>query len=434
MNNSPNPSFSTSSSSSSASASPGSFVHRPGFAVFYDFTAQAPHPGDKRKIVGMVQARSSVYALAKVKRMGFKRPQLRLNVSQTMQSGFGWITRADFDLKDKARLFETVGKRLQRDGSLVSALESAQEYLQDGRLKGAVAILAAQINDGQPLYAAMQTAGFTLRDAMVVRALSESGNAHQAFTDLAAEARARHQRDAALGSALRMPMLMMVALYLALPAFFLGLGPKIMTFFKRLGSQNSNVPEAIQSIYALVDWVNMHVQVASMAYLALGIAAIALWKSPLWASLALRIKAFRDLALKSEHASLWSVYGLMYAAGIPGQDICAVLRPATQMKSTAESLARMSKRLAAGSDDRDAVQSAGFPKFVVSGYRAARDSGSLSDGLKSFTAMLNEDIEMLTQQTKAWLQLVSIALMSFSVMGVFYVVYYPIAGTVLNSL
>lgn len=405
-----------------------------GFAMYWDFVAMPAHSGDKRKVNGLVQASSQVYALSRVKRMGFKRPQVRINLWQTITSGFGWLVREDFDLRDKARLYETLGKRLQRDGSLIAALESAQQYLQDGRLKGAVAILAAQINDGQPLHASMQTAGFTLRDAMVVRALSESGNAHQAFTDLAAEARARYQRDTALGSALRMPMLMLLALYLALPAFFLGLGPKVMQFFKRMGTQNTSIPDSIKSIYALVDWVNLHLELATMVYVAMGLGAVILWRSSLWSTLALKIKAFRELSLKSEHASLWSVYGLMYAAGIPGQDICTVLRPAAQLKQTNEALTRMSKRLAAGSDDREAVQSAGFPQFVVSGYRAARDSGSLSDGLKSFTAMLNEDIEMLTQQTKAWLQLVSIFLMSGAVMGVFYVVYYPVAGTVLNSL
>ena len=80
------------------------------------------------------------------------------------------------------------------------------------------------------------------------------------------------------------------------------------------------------------------------------------------------------------------------------------------------------------------MQSAGFPKFVVSGYRAARDSGSLPDGLKSFTGMLNEDIEMLTAQTKAWLQLMSLLIMALAVMGIFYVVYFPIVGPALNSL
>jgi type II secretory pathway component PulF len=407
---------------------------RQGFAMYWDFTAQASNAGGKRKIQGMVQARSEGYALGRVKRMGFKRPQVRVNAMQTLSSGFGWIVHSDFDLRDKARLYETLGKRLQRDGSLLAALDSAQEYLQDGRLKGAVAILAAQVNDGQPLHAAMQTAGFSLRDSMVVRALSESGNAHQAFTDLAAEARTRYQRDTALSSALRMPILMMLVLYLALPAFFLGLGPKIIKFFKRLGTQNTNIPDSIKIIYGLVDWVNANVQIAALIYIAMGLGAIALWKSSIWSTLALKIKAFRDLSLKSEHASIWSVYGLMYAAGIPGQDICTVIKPATQLRSTSEALARMSKRLAAGSDDRDAVQSAGFPKFVVAGYRAARDSGSLSDGLKSFSAMLNEDIELLTAQTKAWLQLMSLVIMAFAVLGIFYVVYYPIAGPVLNSL
>ncbi len=406
-----------------------------GFNLYWSFTASPASAGDKRKVQGLVQASSEVFALARVKRMGFKRPKVHLNVLQTLSSGFGWLPRADFDLRDKARLYETLGRRLKREGSLITALESAQEYLQDGRLKAAVALLAAQISDGQPIFAAMQTAGFTLRDAMVVRALGESGNAHQAFTDLAAEARTRHQRQSALGSALRMPKVMLSLLYaVVMPGFFLLLGPKIIKFFAQLGAHNINIPEPIQAIYALVGWVNANLALAAMLHIALGVGAVLLWNSPVWSMLALRIKAFRDLALKSEHASIWSVYGLMYSAGIPAQDICAVLRPAAQLPSTERSLSRMGKRLAAGGDDRDAVESAGFPKFVVSGYRAARDSGSLAEGLQSFTVMLGEDIEMLTASTKGWLQLLSLLIMAAVVVMIFYIVYYPIAGPVLKTL
>lgn len=415
---------------------PGPFNNpQKGFNFFWSFRAQPKNITDKRKIEGTIQAPSAIYAIARVKRMGFVRPQVQLNIELTVLSGFGWIVAADFDLRDKARLYETIGRRLQRDGSLITALESSLDYLQDGRLKGAVAIMVAQINDGgQQIHEAMQAAGFTVRDAMVVRALSQSGSAFQAFTDLAAEAKARHHRNTALDSAMRMPILMLIGVYLALPAFFLGLGPRIAQFFKRLGAQNANIPDGVKAIYALVDWVNANLSAATVLYAAIGLAGFVLWNSSFWTHVAMRIKAFRELALKAEHASIWSVFSLMYAAGIPAEDICNVLRPTSRLPATSEALRRMSKRLAAGGTDREAIQSAGFPKFVVSGYRSAHESGSLSEGLKSFTSMLNEDIELLTAQTKGWLQLLSLLIMAATVLGVFYIVYYPIAGPILNSL
>jgi len=405
-----------------------------GFNFYWRFKASPQSSRDRKKVEGIVQAKTSIVAVSKIKKMGFSRPQVRIDIEQSIRSGFGWLPSNDFDLRDKARLYETLSRRLQRDGSLVSALESAQEYLSDGRLKASVAILASQVNDGQPLHKAMVDSGFPIRDSMVVKGLSESGQSYQAFHDLSVESKARHQREQALSAAMRMPIAMLTAVYFALPAFFLGLGPRIATFFKRLGSQNTNIPDSIKTIYAAVDWVNLNIPAATLLWLSMGFASVILWKSSLWTSLSMRIKAFRDLAFKAEHASIWSVYGLMYSAGIPAQDICLVLRPTARLPQTSDALRRMSRRLAAGGDDREAIQAAGFPKFVVTGYRAARDSGALGEGLKSFTLMLNEDIEQLTAQTKAWLQIFSLVIMAMTVLGVFYIVYYPIAGPILKSL
>lgn len=406
---------------------------RRGLNFFWEFKATSKESSSK-KIVGLVRAPNKLIALTQVKRMGFLRPTVKLELENSIKSGFGWMPPSDFNLREKARLYETIGQRLKRDGSLITALESAQDYLQDGRLRGAVAVLAAQVTDGHPVYQSMVSAGFTMRDAMVVRALAESGQMHSAFTDLGAEARTRHERDSALKSALRMPAIMVGAVLLALPVFFFGLGPKISLFFKRLGSQNTNIPDNIKSIYALVEWVNLNPIISIAIWIAIGIGAVIIWNSSLWTQLSMRIKAFRDLAEKSDHASIWSVYGLMYNAGIPPQDVCDVLRPTARLPKTADALKRMSRRLAAGSDDRDAIESAGFPRFVVSGYRAAKDSGSVAEGLKSFTLMMNEDITMLTQQTKAWLQILSLVISALTVLGVFYIVYYPIAGPILKSL
>jgi type II secretory pathway component PulF len=401
------------------------------FNLTWRFVAQQ-RDGGQRKTTGLVQAPNAVMATTQVKRMGFIKPVVRPDVGQSLSSGLGFITPMDFDLRDKARLFETLGKRLQLGAPITTSLETAQEYVQDGRLKAALATMSAQIQDGQPTHTAMINAGFVPRDAMVVRALSESGQTFQAFLDLAAEAKARAQRTKALDSALRMPKIMMVVLFAALPAFFLLMGPQMLKTFKQLGP-TVNIPPSIQSIYSSVEWVNAHVELAAVMYLTLIAATVALWTSSLWTHVAMRIKTFRDLSLKSEHASIWSVYAMMYAAGIAPQNICDILRPTAKLPSSEQALKRMSKRLRAGGDDAAAVSAAGFPTFVVAGYKAARDSGSLSEGLKSFTAMLGEDIEVLTEQAQQWLQIVSLMLMSAGVMGMFFLMYYPIAGVALSN-
>lgn len=422
----------SSASTRTPNRSPTRTPNRPsGFNLTWRFVAQS-RDGGQRKATGLVQAPSTVMATTRVKRMGFIKPRISLDLGHTLSSGLGYTTPKDFDLRDKARLFETLGKRLKLGAPITTSLESAQEYVQDGRLKSALAVMSAQIQDGQPIHVAMINAGFNSRDAMVVRALSDSGQTFQAFLDLAAEAKARSQRNKALDSALRMPKIMVVVLLAALPAFFLLMGPQMLKSFKQLGP-TVNIPESIRSIYALVEWVNTHTDVAAIAYVALIAATVALWTSSLWTHLAMRIKTFRDLSLKSEHASLWSVYGLMYAAGIPPQDICEVLRPTTKLSTTEAALRRMGKRLRAGGDDAAAVAAAGFPSFAVSGYKAARDSGSLSDGLQSFTAMLNEDIEVLTEQAQQWLQIASLFLMSAGVLGMFFLMYYPVAGVALSN-
>jgi type II secretory pathway component PulF len=404
-----------------------------GFCLHWKFAATSRQSGGK-KIEGLVSATTSSKAIARVKRMGFSRPSVSVDFSASLKTGFGWLVKQDFELREKGRLYRTLGQRLKRDGSLVAALESAQDYLEDGRLKGAVAVLAAQIIDGHPVHESMLTAGFPSRDAMVVRALGESGAMHKAFTDLSAEALARHARNTALSSALRMPIIMVFVVFMALPAFFFGLGPKMSEFFAKLGTRSSSIPDDIKAIYELVALANANVAAAVSIWLGLGVFGLLLWHSPVWANLAMRVKTLRDLTEKSEHAAMWSVFGLMYGAGIPSQDICETLRPACKLERNKVSLRRMARHLAAGADDGDAVASSGFPRFVVSGYRAAKDSGAISEGLASFAELLNEDIQVLTEKTKALMQLLSLIIMSLTVLGVFYIVYYPIAGPALNSL
>ncbi|MBD8051080.1 type II secretion system F family protein [Limnohabitans radicicola] len=401
----------------------------------YAFTALPANAGPAtRRVSALVKATSRIAAAGKIRRMGLTKPRIELALGQTLQDGAGLLSPPkDFDLREKSRLFDTIGRRLQRGGGIIQALESAVDYLSDGRLKSAVALTNAQIQLGQDVGQAMRTAGFNVRDCMVIQALGESGAMHKAFTDLAADAKTRLARARSLESALRMPAIMLVALYLMIPAFLLGLAPKIAVFFARLDTKFS-LPDSVTAIYALSAWAVKNISAYAVLWTVLGIAALALARSSLWSSLAMRIDFVRDLVQKREHAALWSAYSVMYAAGIPPMDALDVLADTTTLPQTRQALTRMAKRIRGGATEVAAIAASTLPEFVLSGYKAASESGSTSEGLAIFASMLDEDAQIMTERAKAALEVGSMVLMAAIVLLTGYIVYYPIAGPMLQSL
>jgi type II secretory pathway component PulF len=401
----------------------------------YSFSALPANAGPAtRRVTALVKAPNSIAAGAKIRRMGLTKPRIRLAIGQTVQDGGGLLpSPKDFELREKSRLFDTLGRRLQRGGGIIQALESAVDYLSDGRLKSAVALANAQIQLGQDVGEAMRVAGFNLRDCMIIKALGESGNMHKAFTDLATDAKTRLTRARSLESALRMPAVMLVALYLMIPAFLLGLAPRIAVFFSRLDTK-FRLPDSVTAIYDFSAWAVKNSSVYAMLWIGLGIGAVLLIKSSIWSTLAMRIDFVRDLVQKREHAALWSAYSVMYASGIPPMDALDVLAETVNLPQTRQALTRMSKRIRGGATEISAIAASGLPEFVISGYKAAAESGSTSEGLSIFASMLDEDAQIMTERAKTALEIGSLVLMATIVLITGYIVYYPIAGPMLQSL
>jgi len=401
----------------------------------YSFTALPTNAGPAtRRVSALVKAPNRIAAGAKIRRMGLSKPRIQLALGQTIQDGAGLLPPPkDFDLREKSRLFDTLGRRLLRGGGIIQAFESAVDYLSDGRLKSAVALATAQIQLGQDVGEAMRVAGFNRRDCMVIKALAESGSMHKAFTDLAADAKTRLARSRSLESAMRMPMVMLAALYLMIPAFLLGLAPKIAVFLSRLDTK-FRLPDSVIAIYDLSAWAVKNTNAYAVLWIALGVATIMLIKSSIWSHLAMRIDFVRNLIEKREHAALWSAYSVMYASGIPPMDALDVLSETANLPQTRQALIRMSKRIRGGATEISAIAASGLPEFVLSGYKAAAESGSTSEGLSVFAAMLDEDAQIMTERAKAALELGSLVLMAAIVLATGYIVYFPIAGPMLQSI
>lgn len=396
----------------------------------YSFTARQIN---NKAITGLVMAESDAFAINSVKKMGFQSPRVTLDLWRTLESGFGLIQQGDFDLREKARFYETISKRIKLGGTFKEALDSATEYIEDGRLRSAVAIASAAQESGMRPWRSLELGGFSRRDVMVVKALDMVGGLDRSFWDLAQEAKLRNQTDNAVRSAMRMPKTMATMFYLSLPLFFGILGPQMLRFFKKLGA-GVNIPPDIQALYGFVEEVSLNPMIWTSVWLACGCGGYMLLKSSLWQELKASIKSFHDLDLKSEHAQIWSVYALMYSANIAPQDICTILQPTCKLLATGESLYVMSRRLSAGADEISALEAAQFPRFVNAGYRSAKESGDLPDGLKSFCQMLQEDVQVLTERVQAALQKLSLGIGVMLILAVFYITYYPIAGPMLQSL
>mgnify|MGYP000264082649 CR=1 FL=1 len=397
----------------------------------WKFTAKK---ANGKPVAGLVVAASEVFAISRVRKMGFTHASVSFDVLGTLMTGFGLFMPSDFNLREKARFYDTTSRRLKTGGTLKEAFEAAKEYIDDGRLLSAVSIAVAAQDAGEQAWKAMEIGGFPRRDVMVIKALDQMGGLSSAFRDLAAEVKLRYQTETAITKALSTPKFMLTFMYAFMPVIFMFIAPNMNKAFKELGSRIT-VPPEIKSFYAFADMVNRSPEFWGALYVLLGVGFVAILKSGILSLLMQRVfKPFRDLSVKSEHAQLWTVYGLMYGANINPVEICSTLKPACKMADTADSLNVMGRRIAAGSSEVNAVEASGFPRFVIAGYKSAKEGGNLPEGLHVFSEMLNEDVALLSDKLKEFLERASLFLGIALVFSMMYFTYYPVVVPMLQSL
>lgn len=386
-----------------------------------------------KPVSGLVVAENEVFAVARVRKMGFSHVQAGLDLWQTLITAFGLFMPSDFNLREKARFYETTSRRLKTGGTLKEAFEAAKEYIDDGRLLSAVSIAVAAQDGGEQAWRAMEIGGFPRRDVMVIKALDQMGGLASAFRDLAAEVKLRNQTEIAISKALSTPKFMLGFMYCFVPVVFVYIAPNMIKGFKEMGSRIT-VPPEIKAFYEFAQVVNAQPHVWGLIYLLLGMGFVAVARSGILSRAAQNIfKPFRDLSIKSEHAQLWTVYGLMYGANINPVEICQTLRPACKLIESAESLSVMGRRMAAGASEVSAVEASSFPRFVVAGYKSAKEGGNLPEGLRTFTEMLNEDVTILSEKLKEFLERASLFMGVGMVLAMMYFTYYPVIGPLLQS-
>ncbi len=401
------------------------------FQLAWKFNARSSQTN--RVVSGCVFSASDMLAIHKVRSMGFVQAGVQLDIRRTLQTAFGLAIPKEFNLQERARLYRTVANRLRHDGNLLNAIVGAQDFVQDEFLLSALGVMAAALSDGQKPEVAMRLAGFNSRDCMVVKALGAAGKLDKAFEDLGEEALGRWRLEKMISKALFKPAFMVGFMFVVIFAFLMWGAPRMTKFFTNFGS-DYQMPGSIAWIYDLAGITAQAPGLFAVVWFSLGIGLLYSRRLPFWHKLAMQVTVWRNLALKSEHASVWSVYGLMYDAAIPPAEICRTLIPAVKYQETSESLERLSRSLLAGVDDVRAVERAEFPPFVIGAYKAAKQSGNLTQSLRQTLGIWQEDIQQSTERLDNWLGIASLFGMGLLALLGAFVIYFPMIMPVLTRL
>lgn len=395
--------------------------------LMYSFVARTRH---KDTITGLISARSANFAHHRIKKTGMSHIRIKLNVLESVSELLG----AKPDQRQLSTFYRIVGQRLQNgEGRIQAALEQAQTFLLDGRLKSMVAMFHAGLDDGQEVATAMTQAGFDQREAMVVKALSDGAERGQAFLSLSEEVESREDLRRRFTVMLRTPKFMLGFAYVMLPGYIFLLAPKIEKFFGQLGGAIT-MPGSVTSFYQFIDVLRGSPIVFAVGFLLLPIGLKLLLGSSWFKSQLERIPIVRNVSEKRDHITLWHAFALMYRGRIPQGDALRTLGRSAARAETRRSIAIAAKRLSAGADEVSAISNAGFPTWVVAGFRGAKLSGDLADGLLRFTVALKQDLTFAMDNLAHVVDKVALVFMALIVLVFFFITVYPMTAPVLASL
>jgi type II secretory pathway component PulF len=301
-------------------------------------------------------------------------------------------------------------------------------------LKQAVVFMRQAILDGNTEAEAMTLAGFPRNDCMIVRAAAEAGGGGKAFLSLAEEYGRRDQLASKFKKLLFMPTLMAIIIMIIGYASVAWLGPKTKKFLDQL-PLDIELTGSVATFFAAVVEFQTNPDLYTYLYVG-GCIGLGIFVKSRWFRWLLldRIKVSRDLSLKSDLATLWGSFALLYDAGMPVKDACRVLSDAASREDTRGWFLRMGRAVDMGRSLREAVVSAGFPRFIVSGVKSALEDDSLGAGLANMVDNLRIELEYLSEKAAAYVEIGSISATAVGVGLVFMVTYYPMVSAALSGI
>lgn len=354
-------------------------------------------------VSGIVYAESQDFAWIKLRRASLNAREVKFDLVSTING----LSKKGFDKRDLSRFYDTLGKRIINGRSLAEGFESAGAFVSDPRLRQAIMMVSQSVSDGNKLSDAMRTAGFSYRDSMAIRAAEESGKQGAAFISMAEEVDRKAKLEHQLNAMLMMPKLMMGFLYVAA---FLGVwkfAPKMEKFLSNLQGTKLKINDPFQDFYfAASHWVSANLIVALAIWLAIPATLFWLVKTGRHEKLLDKVRNLKLINEKSDMASTWTAFALLYDAGVPPYECSRIVRPSAAREATREMWRLLEKAFLSGLPVGQAVERAGFPLYIVSAIKAADSSGSsLPEEIQGMAKNLEEDVTVLTKRFQAQAEL-----------------------------
>lgn len=385
------------------------------YAYRYIARASSGHSVD-----GVVFASDDMHAAMKVKQIGHQPIDLHLDVLATMSSL--WIK--EFNQAELARFYISLGKKLEHGGSVGTGVQEAMEFVNDTKLLTALGIMRDAVREGAKVGQAMAMAGFDQREVAAISALEKVGQQGATFISLGEEVERRRRLKQMMKKTMRTPKFFMALVYAMTYGTLVWAAPKVEKLLKSM--PNVDLPPFAKAYYRLADLFQAHLLLATSAYLAIGIGTVFLLRSPAFRSLLNSFPTIRRLDERSDQASLWGGFAVLYEAGQAMDASAKMLAKASYRPESRRWFDELGALIHAGVKLEEAVARAGFPAYVCNAVRAGVSSGDISHGLERLTKQLMEEVTDLSEGLSTYIEYGMYILMGVALLIYFMITYYPI--------
>jgi len=226
---------------------------------------------------------------------------------------------------------------------------------------------------------------------------------------------------------------MSVFMVLFVWAALMFIAPATLAFLKQTGLK-LNFNPLLAAYFDLVRLFHKQSIVSSVIYFAIFGALGYFLRSPTFKAFLDRFKTLRQLSLKSDHATLWNSFALLYDAAVPAKEAAAIVGDSARREDSRAAFLKMGKLIESGRTLEEAAAGSGFPGFIVSGIASSASAGDMVSGLNDMVRNLEEDVRVLTSMLQENAKIASIVGMGFGIVGVFSLTYYPMLASVMSNV
>jgi type II secretory pathway component PulF len=336
-------------------------------------------------------------------------------------------------LKDLARFYDTIGKRLEKGGQLVSGLESAMEFIKDLRLKTYISMLLQSVSEGRKLGESMLMAGFPDRHAKSIAAMEESGQVPETLKSLAEECKREHNLNSSIKGLMRMPKAFGVIVGIMFYGAFGFMSPMMLGQLEDIVGYD-NMPPYAQTYFDFVSMFSDNLIISSIIYFGIIIGFIVFAKSSVAKKIANKIPIVNNISERGDYASLWLRYGLMFSSAMNLQEASVLVAESAKRDDSKEAFYNLESYLSSGYSIGRAVEMSAFPHYVVNAVKSGESSDGIGDAMRSLSIELFEDIDMLISQMTDTVRTVMMLVMTVVVVVFFLLTYYPLLSTMMSQL